>query len=128
MSITRRAEWFPQKHSDLFKNTDIFNAYLALSNFSIFTTNRWCTPNTLFFMSIIGTDTPITHTPITRFLPFNFEKCQLPVFFLSNFEKNNHEKTCIWCTPSICCGIRKIGQRQIGVKNISEQHCRRISI
>ena len=30
-----------------------------------------------------------------------------------------HEKTCIWCTPSICCEIRKIGQRQIGVKIIS---------
>ena len=30
-----------------------------------------------------------------------------------------NEKTCIWCTPSICCEIRKIGQRQIGVKIIS---------
>ena len=30
-----------------------------------------------------------------------------------------HEKTCIWCTPPICCEIRKIGQRQIGVKIIS---------
>ena len=30
-----------------------------------------------------------------------------------------HEKTCIWCTPSICCEIRKNGQRQIGVKIIS---------
>ena len=30
-----------------------------------------------------------------------------------------HEKTCIWCTPSICCEIRKIGQRQIPIKIIS---------
>ena len=30
-----------------------------------------------------------------------------------------HEKKCIWCTPSICCEIRKIGQRQIGDKIIS---------
>ena len=33
---------------------------------------------------------------------------------------STHEKTCIWCTPSICCEIRKIGQHQIGVKIISE--------
>ena len=35
-------------------HTDNFNAYLALSNFSNFTTNRWCTPNTRFFMVIFS--------------------------------------------------------------------------
>ena len=53
------------------------------------------------------------------FLPFNFEKRQFPIFFLPNFDKKNHEKTCIWCTMCICCEIRKIGQRQIPVKIIS---------
>ena len=54
-----------------------------------------------------------------RFSKSKGKKCQLLMFFLPNFEKNNHEKTCIWCTMCICCEIRKIGQRQIGVKIIS---------
>ena len=41
-------------------------------------------------------------------------------FFLPNFEKNYHEKTCIRCTMCICCEIRKIGQQQIPTKIISE--------
>ena len=72
--------------------TDNFNAYLALSNFSNFTTNRWCTPNTRFFMGKMGTDTPITRTPITRFFTFQFWKTPITRFFLPSFEKITMKK------------------------------------
>ena len=99
--------------------TDNFNAYLALSNFSNFTTNRWCTPNTRFFMFFFQN--------WEEKKPGNWRFSKLKGKKTCNWYTCNwcicthctHEKTCIWCTPSICCEIRKIGQRQIGVKIIS---------
>ena len=66
-------------------NTDNFNGYLALFNFSNFTTKTNGTPNTRFFMGTMVQIAP--HQIHVFFLPFNFEKRQLPIFFLPNFEK-----------------------------------------
>ena len=94
--------------------TDKFNAYLALSNFSNFTTNRWCTPNARFFM-VIFSKLGRKKTGNWRFSKLKGKKtCNWCIC-----THYTHEKTCIWCTPSICFEIRKIGQRQIGVKIIS---------
>ena len=107
----------------VFPLTDNFNGYLALSNFSNFTTNTHGTPNTHFFM---GTMVQIAPHQLHVFLPFNFEIHQLHIFFFTILKKK-HEKTCIWCTVCICCEIRKIGQSQIPVKIISAFERKKLS-
>ena len=71
------------------RSTDNFNGYLALSNFSNFTTNTHGTPNTRFFHGYNGTD---CSTPITRFFTFQFWKTPITHFFLPKFEKKNMKK------------------------------------
>ena len=66
-------------------HTENFNGYLVLSNFSNFTTNTHGTPNTHFFM---GTMVQIAPHQLHVFLPFNFEKRQLPIFFFPILKKN----------------------------------------
>ena len=68
-------------------------------------------------MGIMGTDT-ITRTPITRFLPFNFEKRQLPVFFLPNFEKITMKKRVFGVHHLFVVKLEKL-DNAIGVKIIS---------
>ena len=65
-----------------------FNSYLVLSNFSNFTTNRWCTPNTRFFMGTMGTD---GYTNYTFFYLSILKNANYP-FFLPNFEEITMKK------------------------------------